>query len=137
PTPRGAYQESLLDEERLGHIFQRAALFAERCRETVDPHRATIEALDDCRQELAVESVEALAVHLEQIECRIRDRLSDPAIGAHLRVVAHAPQQAVGDPRCAARALRDAAGPALIDAHPANRPGPRDGAVRGPPGAEL
>ena len=92
-----------------------------RRREAVDADRSAVEALDDRRQELAIERVEALAVDLQQIERRVGDRFVDAAVGAHLRVVAHPAQQAVGDARRAARALRDAPRAALIDRHLQNR----------------
>ena len=113
---RGAHQEALLDQKRLGDVLERAAFLAERCRQAVDPDRAAVEALDDGGEELAVEVVEALTVYLEQIERCICNRLLDAAIGAHLGVVAHAAQQSIRDPRRAARALRDAARAAGVDA---------------------
>ena len=64
-TPAGgAHQEALLDEERLDDILERAALLADRGRQAVDADRTAVEPLDDGGQELAVERVEALLVHL-------------------------------------------------------------------------
>src|SRR5206468_8992727 len=114
---RGAHQKSLLDQERLGDILERAALVADRRRKTVDTDRAAVKALDDRREELAVQGVESLTVHLEQVERGVRDRLIDAPVGANLRIVAHPPQQAVGDARGAARALRDAPCAAFIDGY--------------------
>ena len=52
-------------------------------------------------------------------------RLIDAAVRLHLRVVAHAAQQAVGDARRAARALRDAARAGCIDAARSRMPAER------------
>src|SRR5438874_2035727 len=114
---RGAHQESLLDQERLGDVLERAALLAERRRKTIDTDRAAVEALDDRREELAVQGVEPQPIHLEQVERGVRDRFLDAPVGAHLRVIAHPPQQAVADARRAARALRDAPGAAFVDGY--------------------
>ena len=65
-------QESLLDQERLDDVLERAALLADGRGEAVDADRAAVEALDDGRQELAIERVEALAVDLQQVQRRDR-----------------------------------------------------------------
>ena len=73
-----------------------------------DADRAAAELVDDRPQQLAVDLVEAVLVDLEQLRApALRDVERDRAVGAHLRVVAHAPQQPVGDARRAARAPRD------------------------------
>ncbi len=74
PT-RGAHQESLLNEERLDDIFDRAALLAHRRGQTVHAHRAAVEFLDDGQQQLAVEHVEAFRVdfqHRERGQAQLR-----------------------------------------------------------------
>jgi len=113
-------QKSLLDEEWLGHVFQRATLLAERGRQAVDADRSAVETLDDRRQQFAIQGVKTQAVHLEQIQRGVRHGLVNAAVGPDLRIVAHAPQQTVGDARRAARALRDAARAAVIDRNPEN-----------------
>ena len=101
----------------LDDILERAALLADRGREAVDAHRSAVEVLDDGEQQLAIQRIEALAVDFQQIQRRGGHRLIDVAVAAHLRVVAHPAQQAVGDARRAARALRDARARRLVDRH--------------------
>ena len=58
------------------------------------------------RSSLRSTLVESVLVHFEQLQRGVRDVERDRAVGAHLRVVAHAPQQAIGDARRAARPPR-------------------------------
>ena len=90
---------------RLDHVLERAALFADRGRDALDADRAAVEFLDDREQQLAIEGIEALRVDFQQVERGARDGLIDVPVRLHLRVVAHAAQQPVGDARRAARAL--------------------------------
>src|SRR6185503_16652155 len=109
PPSRGALQESLLDQVRLYDVLERAALLAERRREALDADGAAVELLDDGEQESPIHRVETVRIDLEQIHRGLRDGLRDFAVGFDLRVVAHAPQQAVRDARRSARACRDLA----------------------------
>ena len=93
------------------------ALLADGRRDAVDSRRSAVEPLDDRREKLPVQGVEALRVDLEQIEGGCRDRLRDAPVGLHLGVVAHPSQQPVGDSRRTPGALRDAAGPLLLHRH--------------------
>src|SRR4029453_8065339 len=68
---RGAHDEALLDQIGLDHILDRAALLAERRRETLDADRAAVKLLDDRHQELAVHHVEAERVDVEHVERRL------------------------------------------------------------------
>ena len=71
--------------------------------EAVEPDRSAPELVDDGMQEPPVRLVEALLVDLQQGQGVARDLHRDGAVGPHLGVVAHAPQQPVGDARRAAR----------------------------------
>ena len=51
--------------------------------------------------------IEAMLVHIQQVQGQVRHRLGDVALGAHLGKVAHAAQQAVGDSRRATSASSD------------------------------
>ena len=103
--------------KRLDHVLERAALLADRGGETVDADRTAVELLHDREQQPAIERVEAPRIDVEQVERGVRDRLVDAAAALHLGVVAHAPQQPVGDAWRAARALGDAPGAAGVDRH--------------------
>ena len=71
------------------------------------PDRPAAELVDDRPQQLAIHFVEPVLVDLEQLQRGVRDVEGDRARCAHLRVIANAPQQAVGDARRAARAPRE------------------------------
>ena len=106
-----ALEKADLDQEGLVDVLDRVLFLADRRGDRVEADRAAAELLDDRAQQLAVDLVEAVLVDLEQLERRVRDVERDRAVGAHLRVVAHAAQQAVGDARRAARAAGDLARP--------------------------
>ena len=107
---RRPLQEAELEQVRLVDVLDRVRLLAERHRERREPDRAAAELLDDRAQQLAVEPLEAGLVDLEQLERLLGDLARDDAGVAHLGDVAHAPQDAVRDPRRAARAARDLVG---------------------------
>ena len=88
---RSAHDEALLDQERLDHVLDRAALLAERRREALDADRAAVELLDDRQQELAIHDVEAERIDVEHVERRLRHVVGDAPAGLHFRIVAHAP----------------------------------------------
>ena len=56
-----------------------------------------------------------MLVHLEQLQRIVGHLLGDCALGAHLRKVAHAPEQPIGDARRAARAPGELRGSGLDD----------------------
>src|SRR5678815_1670589 len=88
---RGAHHEALLDQIRLDHVLDRAALLAERRCEALDADRTAVELLDDRQQELAVHHVEAERVDVEHVEGRLGHFVGDAAAGLYFRKVAHAP----------------------------------------------
>src|SRR5262245_29679122 len=106
PT-RGALQEPALDEERLEHVLDRVALLADRVREVIDSDRPAAEFLHHRAGELAIHDVEANLVDVEHRERRVGHVAGNHAVCLHLRIVAHAPQQAIRDARGAARAGGD------------------------------
>src|ERR1043165_668176 len=88
---RGAHHEALLNQIGLDHVLDRAALLAERRRETFDADRAAIEFLDDRQQELAIHHVEAERIDVEHVERRLGHFVGDAAAGLDLGIVTHAP----------------------------------------------
>src|SRR3982074_3619698 len=107
-APCSAHHESLLNQEWLDDILERATLLADGRGNAVDAHRPAVEALDDSRQKLAVEGGESNWIDFQQFEPSVRNPLVDAAILLDLRVVANPAKQPVGNPRCTAGALRDA-----------------------------
>ena len=65
-----------------------------------------------------VHVVQAAGIHLEQGQGLIGQFPGDDPVGAHLGVVAHPAQQAVGDPRGAAGAAGDLLGPRVLQDDP-------------------
>ncbi len=125
---RRALQVALLDEVGLDDVLDGAGLLADAGGDVVQPHRAAVEAVDDSLQQLSVHHVEALGVHIEHRQGALGDVLRDAAVALHVGIVAHAPQQAVGDAWGAARAARDLEGTLRIDGR-IQQPGrPRDDA---------
>ena len=117
---RRAIEKAGLDQERLVDVFDRVLFFADGGRDAVDAHRAAAELVDDGSQQLAIDLVEAVIVDLEQLQRRARDLGVDPAVGADLRIVAHAPQEAVRDARRAARPARQFVRGFGVDRHVEN-----------------
>ena len=104
---RRALQVALLDQVRLEHVFNRVALFADGGGQVVDTDRPAVELMQDRFEQLAVHQVEADRIDIEHRQRGVSHFARDDAIGLDLGVIAHAAQQAVGDTRCAARALGD------------------------------
>ena len=69
------------------------------------------------RQQFAIQRVQSLRIHLQQIERGLGRGIIDAAIGLDLGIVAHAAQQPVGNSRRAARTLRDAQRARRVDLH--------------------
>jgi hypothetical protein len=107
---RRPVEEAGLDEERLVHVLDGVPFLVDGGGQAVDADRAAAELVDDRPQQLAIDLVEAVLVHLEQLQRRARHITRDAAVGPHLRVVADPSQQPVGDARRAARPARDLGG---------------------------
>ena len=117
-TPaRRAVQEAELNQIRLIDFFDGIGLLGNRRRNSVQPHRPAAIFFEDRQHDFLVDFVKAVAVHFQQVQRGLRHGLRDPAVGAHLRVIAHAAQQAIGDARRSAAAAREFFGRVVVDAH--------------------
>ena len=87
----GAHHETLLDQKGFDHVFDRAALLAQRSGEAFDTNRAAVELFDDRQQELAIHHIETLWIHIEHVQCGLCDLVGDSSACADLRVIAHTP----------------------------------------------
>src|SRR6266571_5577434 len=114
-SARCALQEAELQEVRLVDVLDRVLLLAEGDRERRQADRAAAELVQDRAQQLPVDALEADRIHLEQRERLARHVIRDHAVVPDLRDVAHAPQDAVRDPRRAARAACDLVGRVVFD----------------------
>src|SRR5580704_3776754 len=88
---RRACNESLLDEEGLDHVLERAPLLTDRRRQAVDAHRAAVELFHDRAQQLVIQRIQSLRVNLQQVERRVGTGLIDMAGTLDLREVAYTP----------------------------------------------
>src|SRR5207248_2225037 len=107
---RRALDEAELQQVRLVDVLDRLLLLAERGGQRRQPDGPAVELARDRLQELPRLAVEALLVDLVQEERLTRDLGRDRAFVADLGDVAHAPEDAVRDPRRPARAARDLLG---------------------------
>ena len=115
-----------MDQIRLVHLFERSLILTDGNRDRAETNRSAVEALGDCPEILAVGAIEAILVDTEKLQ-RLQRSLAINAIPtAHLRNIAHAPQDAVGDARCAPRPTRDLARGILIDRQTENARRARD-----------
>src|SRR5579859_5822455 len=107
---RRALDEAELQQIRLVDVLDRVGLLAERNSERGQADRPAVELHDDRAQELTRLAVEPEGVHLEELERLARDVVRDRTLMAHLRDVAHAPEDAVRHARRPARAAGDLLG---------------------------
>ena len=117
PPTRRTVEKANLDQKRLVHLFKRILLLRKRRSQRVEPHRAAVILLDDRTQQTSIQLIKTVSIDLEQRQRSIRRRLVDHARRTHLRVVAHAPQQPVGDARSSTRAHRDLRRTVTVDRH--------------------
>ena len=104
--PRGsAGEETELDQVGLVDIHDGVGVLGDGRGERVETDGTAVESLDQGAQQVAVVFVESQFVNAEAVQGLVRDLPGDCAVGADFGVVAHAAQQAVGDPRRAAGAL--------------------------------
>ena len=87
------------------------------------PTGPAAEIVEKAPQDLAVETIEPLLVHLGDLEQRERRLAMDRPVASHFRVVAHSAQQIVGDPRRAPRAGGDLPARLRLEPRPEHRGG--------------
>ena len=97
-----ARQKALLQQIRLIDILERYGLLADRRRERLETDRSAVVKLDDAAQHPPISRIEPQLVHFEAQQRGIGDFFRDDTISAHLRIIAHALEQTIGDTRRAA-----------------------------------
>src|SRR5690349_13674786 len=102
-APRGALEEAVLHEEGLVHLLDRELVLADCRGDGLHAHGAAIELLDDGLEDAGVHVVESELVDIEHGERRIGELARNAAVPLHLRVVAYAAQEPVGNTRRPAR----------------------------------
>src|SRR5262245_66211264 len=88
PTTGSALDEAERHEIRLVAVLDCVRLLAKRRGERIQPDRSTAVLLRDRPQQLAVESLQACLVHLEQLERLARDGGRDRTLVPNLGDVA-------------------------------------------------
>ena len=104
---RRAVEKADLHQIRLIDILQRDRLLADGRRQRLQPDRASAESRHNAAQHAPVDRIQSKLVDFQRAQGGVRRLLRDDAVELHLREIAHAAQQAVGDARRAARAARD------------------------------
>src|SRR5205085_7204544 len=114
-APRRALDEPELEQIGLVDVLDRLLFLAERRRKRRESHRSAVELLHDRAQQLACLAIESFLVDLEQRQRLPRVLRCDRPLVTHLRDVAHAPEDPVGDARRPPRAPRNLLGGLLGD----------------------
>src|SRR5581483_10173382 len=95
PSARCPVQKSELDQIGLVDFLDRVGLFGYRGGNRAEAYRTAPVLLENREHDLLVNIVEAEAVHFKQVQGGLGHFAGDAAIGADLRVIAHAAEQAV------------------------------------------
>ena len=111
---RGTHQESGLNQERLYHVLQGAALFSNGCRKAVNAYRTTIKFFHDGQQQPPVQRIQAETVDLKQIQGLIRQGAADHTIRFDLGKIPDPTQKTVCNTRRPAAALGNRLNPILL-----------------------
>ena len=97
PAPGRAHQEAQLQKVGLVHIADGAGVFPGRGGQGIQAHRPAAELVHHGGDDVAVHPVQAQGVHVEEVQGFFSHGQGDPAVIAHLGVVAHALEHPVGD----------------------------------------
>src|SRR5215204_129525 len=131
---RSPLEQAALEQVGLVDVLDRVALLPHGDRERGETDLPAGEVRADRGEDLAVETVQALVVDLEEVERGARGVGVDVSTSMDLGKVAHALEQAIGHTRGAAAALGDRARPRGLDLDPEHAGGADDdpGEVAGP-----
>ena len=83
PPPGGALQQTLLQQERLHHGFERRGIFTKTGRQRVETDGAAAIAVLEQMQQAPVAGIEAAAIHPMQAEGLMHQGGAHPAVAAH------------------------------------------------------
>src|SRR5437899_1134076 len=90
---RRTLQKADLEKVWLVHIFNRIDFLAQHCSDRTDPHRSAAKAFDDGTQQLSIDFVEPVLVHVQELQGRARYRSGNFAGAFDFCVVANALEQ--------------------------------------------
>ena len=117
PAARGTGEKSLLQKIGFVDILERNGLLIDRGGERFHADRTAGIILDDAAEHAPVERVEPEMVDLQPVERLVCHLPCDNAVCRHLRKIAHAAKDAVGDTRRAAAAAGDLLRPVVLNAY--------------------
>src|SRR5438874_3974548 len=115
PSPMGAHQQTLLDEEGLVHVFDGLLRLADGDRQRLETHWAAAEALTERAEHRTVDLVEPELVDAEDRQTVVGRGPIDHAAAAYLGKVTGTAQQPIGNAGCAPCAAGDLAGTVVVD----------------------
>jgi len=107
PSARGADDEALANQERLGDGLDGVRLFADRDGECAQTNRAATEPATQGLKHGTIESVKTAIIDVEQGEGRMCGIQIGHTLAMHLRPVTDPSQQPVGDTGCPSRSAGD------------------------------
>ena len=122
---RCSVDKTVLDQERLVHIFYGARVFADGGRKCVKPYRSSAEFDGDRFQDQPVHPVKAVPVYFQKVQGFPGNIGCDHTLIPHLRVIPDALQHPVGEPGSSAAAPGDLKGAARIDLYVQHLRGPQ------------
>src|SRR5438552_434913 len=112
---RGSLQKAMLNQEWLVHLFDRRRILADCRTDVVQPNGTALKFLDDRLEDYRIHVIEPELVDVDHSQELRRNAFGDDAIRLHLRIIANATQQAVGNAWRAARATGDLVRAAILD----------------------
>ena len=68
PSARRTLQETLLNQERLIDLLQRARILSECRGDRCQPHRSAVKLIDEQVQDLVIDQVQSVTVDVERLE---------------------------------------------------------------------
>ena len=107
PPPGCTLQEAQLQQVGLIDIHNGIGLLTDRSGDSVQPHRAAVEFLDDSQKHLMVQLIQPQVVHFKPGESLKGNIFGNYSLSHHLGVIPDPPEEAICYPRCTPGAARD------------------------------
>ena len=71
------FDKAFFDKERLVNLFQRSGIFSQGSRDSRQSYRSAVKLVDDSRQQLIVDLIQAVTVDVQCLQCIAGNRLVD------------------------------------------------------------
>ena len=89
------FDKAFFDKERLVNLFQRSGIFSQGSRDSRQSYRSAVKLVDDSRQQLIVDLIQAVTVDVQCLQSIAGNRLIDLSGSFHLCKITHTTQQRV------------------------------------------